>query len=36
MTAFGRLNILAIYVNRMTRSTIIYEFKYQSTVFITR
>jgi len=36
MTAFRRLNILAIYVDRMNRSTDFYEFKYQSTVVITR
>ena len=36
MTAFGRPNILAIYVNRMNRSTVFCEFKYQSTVVITR
>jgi hypothetical protein len=36
MTALGRLNILAIYVNRMTRAIVFYEFKDQSTVVITR
>src|SRR5260370_13139212 len=36
MTAFGRLNVLAIYVNGMNRSAVFYEFKYQPTVIITR
>jgi hypothetical protein len=36
MTAFGRLNVLAICVNEMNRSAVFYEFKYQSIVLITR
>jgi hypothetical protein len=36
MTTFGRLNVLAIYENGMNRSALFYEFKYQSTVVITR
>jgi hypothetical protein len=36
MTVFGRLNVLAIYVNGMNHSDVFYEFKYQSTFVITR
>jgi hypothetical protein len=36
MTAFDRLNVLTIYVNGINRSAVFYEFKYQSTVVITR
>ncbi len=36
MTAFGRFNVLTIYVNGMNRSVVFYELKYQSIVVITR